>query len=152
MNDGSMSVEIEVIDSARKEYVKIGCHKIDERIRSIENYVRMQQDSVEGKKDERQYRIPINEIYYVESVDERTFIYLKEECYESGRKLYEFENLLEAYHFTRISKSVIVNLMKVESIKPALNGRFLCKMDNNEEVIISRKYAPEIKKILRGDK
>jgi DNA-binding LytR/AlgR family response regulator len=42
--------------------------------------------------------------------------------------------------------------MKVQSIKPALNGRFLCKMDNDEEVIISRKYAPEIKKILRGGK
>ena len=58
---------------------------------------------------------------------------------------------MEPYHFVRISKSIIVNLMKVVSIKPALNGRFVCKLRNEEEVIISRKYVPDVKKKLRGE-
>jgi DNA-binding LytR/AlgR family response regulator len=64
--------------------------------------------------------------------------------------LYEFEELLADRSFARISKSVVVNLMKITSIKPALNGRFLCQLKNNENVIISRKYVAEIKERLRG--
>lgn len=88
------------------------------------------------------------DILYIESVDDKVFIYLKDECYESGRKLYEFAGMLETGKFAQISKSVIVNLMKIESIKPALNGRFLCHLVNGEDVIISRKYVPEIKEKL----
>ena len=40
-------------------------------------------------------------------------------------------------------------MMKIVAIKPALNGRFLCQLKNNENVIISRKYVPEIKEKLR---
>ena len=32
-------------------------------------------------------------------------------------------------------------MMKIVAIKPALNGRFLCQLKNNENVIISRKYV-----------
>ncbi len=149
--DNAMDLEVKVIDESQNEYVKIGCHRVDARIKGIVDFVKMQQDSVEGLKDQQHFRIPIADIYYVESVDEQSFIYLKKDCYESRKKLYEFEDLLSAYHFARISKSIVVNLMKIKSIKPALNGRFLCRMLNDEEVIISRKYVPEIKKILKGN-
>ena len=90
------------------------------------------------------------DIFYIESVDDRTFIYLEKDCYESRKKLYEFEQVLASRRFVRISKAVIINLMKIVSISPALNGRFLCKLTNGEEVIISRKYVPDIKERLKG--
>ena len=40
--------------------------------------------------------------------------------------------------------------MKVRSIKPALNGRFTAILQSDEEIIISRKYVPELKKALKG--
>lgn len=150
--DGGMEVEILQINLSEKEYVKIGCHKINERVKNIAQFVKMQEGTIEGIKDDCLYRISIPEIYYAESVDEKTFLNLKDSFYESRKKLYEVEDILHSYHFVRISKSVVVNLMKVQSIKPALNGRFLCCMNNEEEIIISRKYVPEIKKILRGEK
>ena len=146
-----MEVDIEIVGSDRNEYVKIGCHKVDERVKDIERYVKLRQGSIEGIREGRQYTVPVSDILYAESVDERSFIYLKDECFESKKKLYELEEMLKPYHFTRISKSAVVNLLKIVSIKPALNGRFLCLMDNDEEVIISRKYVPEIKKKLRGE-
>ncbi|MCI8449445.1 MAG: LytTR family transcriptional regulator [Eubacterium sp.] len=42
-------------------------------------------------------------------------------------------------------------MLKVESIRPALNGRYLARMENGEEVIISRKYAKQVKKIIMED-
>jgi DNA-binding LytR/AlgR family response regulator len=42
--------------------------------------------------------------------------------------------------------------MKLESISPALNGRFTAHMKNGEEIIISRQYVPEIKCAVLGGK
>ncbi|MCI7234323.1 MAG: LytTR family transcriptional regulator DNA-binding domain-containing protein [Oscillospiraceae bacterium] len=36
--------------------------------------------------------------------------------------------------------------MKIESVSPALNGRFTAHMKNGERVIISRQYVPALKK------
>ena len=42
----------------------------------------------------------------------------------------------------------MLNIMKVDSIKPALNGRFSCILRNGEEVIISRKYVNPFKEFI----
>ncbi len=146
-----MEIRVKTIQSEETEYIEIGCHKKDERIHEIIRFVKMNQGSIEGYQEERQYRIPITDIYYIEAMEEHTFIYLKKECYESRRRLYEFEEMLSERHFMRISKSVIVNMMKIVTIKPAMNGRFLCHLNNDEKVIISRKYVPEVKERLKGE-
>ena len=145
-----MDIRIVTIGEERQEYIEIGCHKTDESINEIVSFIKSRQGAVEGTKDDRQYQIPVVDIFYIESVDDRTFIYLEQDCYESRKKLYEFEAVLASRRFARISKAVILNLMKIVSISPALNGRFLCKLTNGEEVIISRKYVPDIKEKLKG--
>ena len=65
---------------------------------------------------------------------------------------YEIEHLPEEKQFLRVSKSVIVNLMKIKAIKPALNGRFIAVLQNGEEVIISRKYVSALKNKLKEGK
>ncbi len=145
-----MDIRIVNIAGDRQEYIEIGCHKTDAQIEELVSFLKTRQGAVEGTKDDRQYRLPIVDIFYIEAVDDRTFLYLEKDCYESRKKLYEFEEVLASRRFARISKGVILNLMKVMSIRPALNGRFLCRLTNGEEVIISRKYVAEIKEKLKG--
>jgi DNA-binding LytR/AlgR family response regulator len=45
---------------------------------------------------------------------------------------------------------MLLNLMKVKSIKPALSGRYTALLKNNEEVVISRKYVSDLKNALKG--
>ena len=144
-----MEINIRNIEPSQKEYIEIGCHRRDERINEIIRLIKLHHGSIDVFREEKQYQIPLSDIYYIEAVEERTFLYLEKECYESRRRLYEFEELLSERSFARISKSVIVNMMKIVAIKPALNGRFLCQLKNDEKVIISRKYVPEIKEKLR---
>lgn len=144
-----MEINIKKIDSHGTEYIEIGCHQVDENIREILRFIKSRRGSLEGTKDDKAYRLPLIDIYYIESVDDKTFLYLKDACYESKKRLYEFENVLAGREFIRISKSVIVNMMKVVAIKPAMNGRFLCQLENDEEVIISRKYVPDFKEKLK---
>ncbi len=143
-----MEIEICEIGYDKKEYIKIGCHKVDSNVKEIVNFIKSRQGSIDVKNGEMKYNIPIVDIFYVESVDDRTFIYLSGDCYETVHKLYELEEILNERRFIRISKSVIVNLLKIECVKPALNGRYLCHLKNGEDVIISRKYVHEFKEKL----
>ena len=145
-----MDIRIKKITDDEQEYIEIGCRRTDENISEIVLFIKSRQGTVSGVKDEVQYELPLVDIFYIESVDDRTFIYLEKDCYESRRKLYEFEEILTSRRFARISRSVILNMMKIVAIKPAMNGRFLCLLTNGEEVIISRKYVPEIKEKLKG--
>lgn len=106
------------------------------------------QDSLVAYSGSDIYRIRPADIYYIETVDNKAFFCLREKVYESRQKLYELEKSLSSYDFLRVSKSVIANLSKIKSLSPALNGRFEALMDNDERVIISRQYVPDLKKRL----
>ena len=94
--------------------------------------------------------IPIIDVFYAESVDNRLFIYTAKESYEIRLKLYELEDMLSGKTFLRVQKGMLLNLMKVKSIKPALSGRYTALLKNNEEVVISRKYVADLKKALKS--
>ena len=57
------------------------------------------------------------------------------------------EEILGAY-FLRISKSMIVNLKKIKTVKSDLSGRMEATMLNGEKIVISRNYVKEIKRRL----
>ena len=43
---------------------------------------------------------------------------------------------------------MILNISKIRSVAPSVNGRFEAKLLNGESVIISRQYVPVLKKKL----
>ncbi|MBQ6360152.1 MAG: LytTR family transcriptional regulator DNA-binding domain-containing protein [Lachnospiraceae bacterium] len=144
-----MEVEIEQVGREKKELVLIRCHAVTDEVREIAAYVKSRQGSLTGIKDSNQYEIATSDIYYIESVDGRTFIYTKKQIYETPNRIYELESRLEEKNFLRISKSMLLNLMKISSIRPALNGRFTAVLQSGEEVIISRSYVKGLKAALK---
>lgn len=146
-----MDVEIEQVGRERKEQVLIRCHAVTEEVREIAAFVKSRQGSLTGMKDSRQYEVAVSDIYYFESVDGKTFLYTKEQVYETSYRIYELESMLRPKNFLRISKSMLLNLMKIRSIQSALNGRFAAVLLSGEEVIISRSYVKGLKAALRGE-
>ena len=112
--------------------------------------MKTRQGQLTGIQEGKQYEIPVLDVCYIEAVDNRVFLYTSKQVYETKQKLYELEELLKEKYFLRISKSLLLNLMKIRSIKPALNGRFLAILQSGEEIIISRKYVSELKMALKG--
>lgn len=143
-----MDIRIRKIGEEEKEYIEIGCLEKTAKISEIVRFVKGLEGTVGGSIGQKQFEIPIVDIYYIESVDNRTFIYSSDKTYETNRKLYEFEELLRERNFLRISKSTVLNVMKARSVKPALNGRFSCILQNGEEVIISRKYVSQFREFI----
>ena len=146
-----MLTKITKTDKTQPETVEIHCHKISDEVKEIVAYVKSRQGQLTGTLDERQFEIAVGDIFYIETVDNKTFMYTQNNVYETKQKLYELEELLRDKRFLRISKSTLLNLMKINSIKPALNGRFTAVLRSGEEMVISRKYVPQFKKTLKGD-
>lgn len=122
-----------------------------EQITEIVTFVKSRQGQLTGLIEGEQYEIPVTDVYYVEAVDNTVFIYGKHKVYEARQKLYELEGILKEKYFLRVSKSLILNLMKIKCIKPALNGRYSAILHSGEEIIISRKYVPDLKRALKGE-
>ena len=62
--------------------------------------------------------------------------------------LAELEEQLGSTKLFRCSKAMILNISKIRSVSPSINGRFEAKLTNGETVIISRQYVPNLKKRL----
>ena len=144
-----MKVRIERIPRSDEELVLIHCYKVNEEVTELVDFIRTRDGLVSGYEDSQIFQIALRDIYYFEGVDNKVYAYLKNHVYEVKSKLYELEEDYHKMKFFRCSKSILVNLMKIEYVKPALNGRFSAKLLNGEEVIISRQYVPELKRILQ---
>ena len=145
-----MKLETRKIPESEPEMVEIRYHWITDEIQEIISFVKSRQGQLSATRDGKRFEVPVVDLFYAESVDDRLFLYTASDSYEIRMKLYELEGLLKDKCFFRVSKSMIVNLMKITSVRPALNGRFSAALKNGEEVIISRKYVPALKRVLKG--
>ncbi len=146
-----MKVAIKKIPNKEDEQVLIACVDVTTEIKDIYSYALTKGTELSGMADERICRFRLEDVCYFEAVDEKVFACTKDNVYEMKIKLYEAEDAYKTHHFVRCSKSMVLNLMQLDSISPALNGRFLAHMKKGEKIMISRQYAPIIKKIVMGD-
>lgn len=147
-----MKVRIKQISDKADECLIIECVEVTPDIESIRSYALTKGTTLTGNMDERTYQFNLSDVFYFEAVDERVFAYTKGRSYELKIRLYELENAYADKHFIRCSKSFVINLIKLEGISPALNGRFTAHMKNGEKIIISRQYVPDIKRAVMGGK
>ena len=145
-----MEIKVIKVSSEQPEQMEIRWHEVSEEVREIVAFVKSRQGQLSGIQEGKQYEVPVTDICYIEAVDEKVFLYTIKQVYETRQRLYELEEVLKEKYFLRVSKSLLLNLMKVKSIKPALNGRLTAVLKNGEEIIISRKYVPALKSALKG--
>ena len=146
-----MKVSVKQISQDKEERAVIQCYEVTDDVKSIVSFIKSTGAILGGYIGERASQIPLQDIFFVEAVDNKVFAYTAKNVYELKCKLYEFETLYENRRFFRCSKSFVINLMKIDHVRPILNGRFSATLFNGEEVIISRQYVPELKKRLLGE-
>lgn len=144
----ALRIVVEISEDATEPVVTIKCREktalVDRLIAAVQIIDRQIMVLCEGNLTP----VDLEKILYIESVDKKCFVYTQEKVYESSYKLYELEGRLEAYMFVRISKSGIVNLKNIRSIKAWLNRKLLVTMENGEQLVVSRQYAGRIKELL----
>ena len=143
-----MKITIDERPGANDIEVTIVCRKTDRRVLDIIARLRMFDRKVTGNANGGTHVVSAEDVLYVESVDKRTFFYTASGVYETPLRLYEMEERLEGCDFLRVAKGCVVNFRRIASLRPDLNGRIIATMDNGERVVISRQYAPDVKRKL----
>ena len=143
-----MKIIIEECNPGEEDQIIIRCTKLDDNILKLISELKQGQKKLTGIKDGNMVMIDPSSVYYFEGVDNKVFLYCKQNVYETKLKLYEIEEEYKNTDFFRASKSVILNVAKIKSISPAYSGRFEAQLFNGEVVVISRQYVPELKKKL----
>lgn len=137
--------------SAGSEEVVIKYKDMTEQIEGIVNYINRQEKKLIGLKEGQQYAIPPQNVIYLESVDGVTYLYTSMEVYRTNLSLAAVEAMYMEEGYFRCSKSMIINIYRIAKLKSESGNRIDAMMDNGEHVIISRRYAKELRRILRGE-
>lgn len=104
---------------------------------------------LQGKHGDETAWIPIEQVYYFDSVDKRTFAYLADRVYQVDMTLAEIETAFRRQGFARINKSNVVNIHRIDKIRPLLNMRVCAVLDNGESLVVNRSYKSHFETVLR---
>ena len=142
-----VKVDIKKVNSYDDEHAELSVVKVTDTIQSaidtLENNCRV----IAARLNGQTVMCQIDKIYYIESVDKRTYIYTKDNTLEVSYRLYELESELTR-NFFRAAKAMIINIRKIKSVKSEINGRMTAELLNGEQVIIARSYVKELKERL----
>ncbi len=111
-------------------------------VKRLENY----RYHICGDDNGRIYKIDVDDIFYIESVDRKTFIYSTKQVFRTEKKLYQILEELKSHDFVQINKSVIVNINVLESMEMLANSRIQVTLQNGEKLNATRTYIPNIKR------
>ncbi len=140
-----MKITIETNGGVKETEIKIVCNNITQEIEKIMSMLSMMDKRLAVKKDDETFFINSDQVFYIDTVDKKTFVYTRDEFYETSLKLYELE---EEFEFFRGSKSCIINLKYIKSLKSDFDRKIRVTMENDEILIVSRQYAVELKSLL----
>ncbi len=143
-----MKIVIEEREDSEEIKVAIICKRADRQVLDMVARLRMLDRKVTGSADGDTRIVGAEDVFYIESVDRHTFIYTADEVLETGLRLYELEDRLVDCDFLRVSKGCVVNFRRITTLRPDVGGRIVATLDNGEQVIVSRQYAPDVKRKL----
>ncbi len=144
-----MKYTVEQISTGEDELI-LKYKRLNKEVLEILNLMNMPQKKLIGFRDGLQTVIEHQSILYAESVDGKCFIYTADEVYRVLFSLTQLEEILNTINFFRCSKSMIINIDKVRSLKSLASNRIEAEMQNGEKIMISRTYASEFRRILKG--
>ena len=143
-----MKITIQENQNASEPEIIVVCKELTSELEEILAGLALSTNTIAGRADGEIYFLPLKDIYYFEAVESKVFFYTKDKTFEASFKLYQLGEKLQNTSFARVSKSAIVNLKKIKSIRPDENSRLIATLLSDEKIMVSRSFVPEIKKKL----
>lgn len=141
-----MKITVNVDEKLNDTEIKISCKQVTPDIENMVAMLQMMNQQLVVTKENENYLLAVSKILYIEALERKTFVYADENVYESKLKLYEMEEKLCRSGFLRVSKSCLVHLKFIKSIRNDVERKLRLTLENGEQIMVSRQYADEIKK------
>lgn len=104
-------------------------------------------DQIEGIKDDKAYYIGLNDILFFETDSKQVMAHTKDQSFAIKYKLYELEKLLLG-QFMRVSKSTILNLDQIYSLRRSISNCEVEFYNSYKSVYVSRRYYHNLRESL----
>jgi DNA-binding LytR/AlgR family response regulator len=144
-----VKIDIKKIDSGEDEVI-LRYKEVTPKIKRILDALNGENNRLVGRKDDKQVVVDTGEILYIESVDDKTFAYTEGDVVRVDNTLQGITEALDDIKFFRCSKSMIINVDKVRVLKSLSSNRIDATLENGEHILISRTYASDFRKLLKG--
>ena len=96
--------------------------------------------------EDGQIRIPRSDVYYLEIVDRKAFLYTGKDVFRLDASMQEILDITVDSDLVRISRTCILNTSHLTGIRQLKNSHLEAALDNGEKLIVSRKYLRDIKR------
>lgn len=123
-----------------EDHIDVYYRRKTKEIADLLNDLKKHRQKLLGKADGKEIFFSLQNVYYFESVDKKTFACLDQEVVQIPVSLRDLENAYFELGFVRVNKSTIVNVYKIDVLKPELNMRVTALLDNGERIRINRSY------------
>ncbi|MCR5770631.1 MAG: LytTR family transcriptional regulator DNA-binding domain-containing protein [Butyrivibrio sp.] len=123
--------------------------KWSESVESLVRKIGRMDMAFTGRIDDRSVNVSLSDIYYIENVERKLFLYTKDTVYRFDGSMSDIEGGIYDTGLVRISRTCIMNTEYLREIRQIRNSHLEAIMDNDEKLIVSRKYLPDIKKIFK---
>ncbi len=143
-----MKIAINIDPAVNDTEIQISCGHLTPEIEKILATLRILNQQLMVTKGDETYILDVTKIIYIEAMERKTFVYTQEDYYESKLKLYEMEERLVECGFFRVSKSCLVHLRYIKSLKNDVDRKLRLTLESGEQIMVSRQYADEIKRRL----
>lgn len=144
-----MKYTLEQIHDGEDEVIVRYC-ALTQEIEELISLLKAPERKLVGVKGGEQVIVDRAQILYIESVDGKTFVYTAQDVLQIEFTLAQLEQLLHTINFFRCSKSMILNIDKVSALRSLASNRIDATMCNGEHILISRTYASDFRKRLKG--
>ena len=146
-----MKIDIKQITEG-EESVVIRYRKLTPSINKILTVLSGDDNRLRGKTDDGEVFFTPDEILYLESVDDKVFVYTLDRIIRIDGTLNSFMIEQADESFFSCSKSMVINTLRVTALKSLSSNRIDATMEGGEHIIISRRYASDFRKLLKGDR
>lgn len=143
-----MKITIDINEEVSETEIHICCNRLTPEIENMMATLRIMNQQMVVTKEDVSYLLDVSKVSYIEALERKTFVYTQDAVYESRLKLYEMEERLCQSGFFRVSKSCLVHLKFIQSIRNDVERKLRLTLKNGEQIMVSRQYAEEIKKRL----
>ncbi len=125
-----------------EDYVDIHYREQNAQINGLFRYLETM-DSIQGRNDRGIRVIPVADVYFFETVDRKTWAYLEKDVYEVEPGIHKLLEEFSGKGLVQISRSMCVNIFKIDHIQADLNMRYKIFLTNGETVIMNRSFKKD---------
>lgn len=100
-------------------------------------------------RDGRQtVRVSVKDIEWIEAAGDYMCVHAEGNVHILRGTMKKLEQVLDPLRFQRIHRSTLVNLNRVKSLRPHMNGEYFLRLDCGSEVKLSRSYRDKLEHLL----